>query len=141
MTIFISNFKSNCYLSCVLLIELPVNTTLSGVKGRKENILYLYSLLFPFYFGYNFKLGFNSICHSFLELPLMASASGGELYFPCSSVQLFSSNKNMYFCVRLSDCSHVIRILLNFYAFNFFPLPSFGPFFFLVVLFGGWKKC
>lgn len=34
----------------------------------------------------------------------------------------------------------MIRVLLNFYAFNFLSLLSFGTFLFLVVLFGRGKK-
>lgn len=58
-----------------------------------------------------------------------------ELSLPCIIVQHWKEKKS-----PPSNCGDVIRVLLNFYAFNFLSLLPLGTFLFLVMLFGRGKK-
>lgn len=89
------------------------------------------------------------MCHEYPFLIFLCLVRPGQhkqlrslLYFPCISVQHFFKKRKYYyfFFLSLSDCCHMIRILLNFYAFDLFSFLSFGSFLFLVVLFGRWEK-
>lgn len=81
-------------------------------------------------------------CHEEFTLDLTCLVTPGqpkqlrsELYSPCIVVQYWKRKKNNPL-VTPSDCGDVIRVLLNFYAFDLLSLLSLGTFLFFMVLFG-----